>query len=448
MSESDQSGERPFSALPKPEAAESPSPEKPARLGWFNLPDGALGFFVLLLLAATCGGLIAVYWPWLTGAGPEQSALTDRVSALESRVDQIAVGQAPKAAAASFDDLKRTLSGLKDRLDADEARLAAVEKSSGTAGGTDAAGLKATIDKNSSDIAQLGQRIDALAPGAKGASAPQFAALKSDLDAQMKTASAALDKLGARVADLEKTAPPADLTQQIDGLGTRIAALEKTAPPADLAQRLDALATKSELEAVGTRVGHLENQDLAGLVRRAAAVMALADLVRASEREEPFDNELAALRSVMPTSPDLADLAKYARKGVPTVSTLAARFRGDLDSILAAERAAQAHNWLERAWSDIVDLVSVRPVGNIPGNGTEPRLARSEFALEHGDLAAAVHEVEGLDAPAKGAAASWLKDAKARLQVDRDARDLTNRVVASLAAAQLGQDAKPQTDAQ
>lgn len=441
MSETDQPGpsdERPFSAVPKPDAAGAPAQETPARRSRFNLPEGAFGIFVLLLVAAVSGGLIAVYWPWLTGAGPDNSALADRVGALETHVGQIAAGQAPTVAAANFDELKRTLSALQTRLDADEARLSAIEKSSGTNGDVDVGALKAELDKNSSDITQLGQRLDALAAAqaTKSGANPQLsekldanekaiAGLRSDIDAQTHATGEALGKFDARIA-----------------------ALEKTAPPADLAQRLDSFATKSQTAALATRLSHLEDQDLAGLVRRAAAVMALADLVRASERDGPFVNELEALRTVMPSSPELTDLARYAGHGAPTVPTLAAQFQADIDPILSAERAAQAHNWAERFWADIVSLISVRRVGNIAGNDTQARVARAEFALKHGDLAAALRDVEGLDAPAKAAASTWLKQARARLAVNRDARALTSRVVAALAAARVTNDAKPKTDAQ
>ncbi len=454
MSDTDKSepakDERAFSAVPEPDAERSPPEPKPARRGWLEMPDGALGFFVLLLLAAACGGLIAVYWPWMTGAGPDNAAMADRIGALENRLGQIASGQAPEAAAASFGELQRKIAALKDRVDADEARLTAVEQAPATAGsegGSDVSALKAALDKNSSDIAQLSQQVDKLAaaPGAAAGSAANsqladklaadektMAALRNDLDAQTKATTAALDKLGERIAALEKTAPPADLAQTLGALNTRVATLEQNAPPPDLAQRLDSLATKAEIDALQARVGHLEDQDLAGLMRRAASVLALADLVRASEREEPFANELDALRAVIPDAPEVADLSRYAKTGVPSVATLAARFGARIDPILDAERQAQAHNWFARVWARLVGVVSVRRVGNVPGKDTQARVARAEFALKHGDLAAAVGEVKALDKPARAAAAAWLTDAEGRLAVNRDARALTNKIVTEL----------------
>lgn len=408
-------GEREFSAVPKTEPDKQASENPPRRA----LPEGAIGIFLLLILAAVCGGLIALYWPWMSGTGADNGAMSERMTTLENRVGQIASGQAPKVAAASFEDMTNKITALKDRLDADEARLVAVEKSAGSESAADTSDLKAALDKNSADIAALNAQMEKLAQapnsdlaGKVDANEKALAALRGDLDANTKSTNDALGKLD-----------------------TRIAALEKTAPPADLAQRLDSFALKSGVAALDARLSHLENQDVAGLMRRAAALLALADLVRVTERETPFSNELASLRALMPGSPEIADLSQYAKTGAPTLATLTSRFDGKIDSILQAERAAQAHNWAERLWADFVGLVSVRRVGDVKGNDTEAHVARAEYALKHGDLAAAVSEVDGLDKPAKEAAMSWLKQARARLAINRDARGLTAKVVAALDTA-------------
>ena len=426
-------GERTSGAAPKPEPKEpapSVSEAKPRR-GWSAMPGAALGLFVLLLLAAACGGLIAVYWPWMAGTG-DNSAISTRLTTLENRVGQIAADRSRAAAAASLQEMRRNLAALKSRVDADEARLAALEKAAPDGSNADAGALKAQLDNYASDLAKISQRLDKLeqAPPSQGATPdPQLAAkidanakalttLRSDLDAQTKSASETLDKLGGQIA-----------------------ALEKTAPPADLAERLDSFALKTGMAALETRIGHLEDQNAAGMLRRAAAMLALADLVRATERERPFRNELDALRALMPNAPQIAALSQHAAKGVPTAATLAARFHHDIDGALAAERASRAHNWIERVWYDFVNLVSVRRVGNVAGNDTESRLARAEFALKNGDLAAAVKDVQRLDAPARKAVAAWLKDAEARLAVDRDARALTRRIVS--AATNMQETTKP-----
>lgn len=405
MSESDPAGSaRPFTAVPKPEAEETepPAAEPRPRKRFLEMPEGALGFFILWLLAAAGGALIVVFWPWVSSTGaPDNAAVSDRLAVLETRVGQIAAGHAPQAAAASFEEERRNLVALKARVDADEARLAALESGNEGASGTaPSAARSATAEKALAD-------------------------LRSDLDAQQKASTDALAKLDARLSEAEKRLPAADLSA-----------------------RLDSLAPKSDVAALDARLAKLENRDTASLVRRTSALLALADLMRASEREQPFTNELDVLRALVPASPEIADLSRHAKKGVPSVTILSQRFAQDADSILAAEHAARAQNWLERVWLDLVNVVSVRRIGNVPGSDTEARVARAEFALKNGDFAAAVADVRSLDAPARAAAAPWLKDAEARLAVDADARALTNRVVAGLAAAPAREPVQSQPGSQ
>jgi hypothetical protein len=427
-------GERTSSAAPKPEPKEptSPASEMTPRRGRFAMPGRALGLFVLLLLAAAGGGLIAVYWPWTTGIG-ENSAISARLTALENHVGQIAANRSPAAAAASLQEMQRNLAALKSRVDANEARLAALEKAAPDGSGVDAGALKARLDKYASDLAQISQRLDKLEQAPPGQSAAPDPQLIEKVDANAKALTTLRDDINAQTKAARET---------LDKLSGRIAALEKTAPPADLAERLDSFALKTGVTALEARVGHLEDQNAAGMLRRAAAMLALADLVRATEREQPFRNQLDALRALIPNAPEIAELSRHAATGVPTVATLAARFHRDIDGAIAAERTSHANNWIERVWYDFVNLVSVRRVGNVAGNDTESRLARAEFALKNGDLAAAVKEVQGLDAPARKAVAAWLKDAEARLAVDRDARALTRRIVS--AATDMQETPTPQ----
>ena len=115
MSEAD-TEKRAFAALPAPESEETPSRE--ARGRWLELPE-AIGIFALTLIAALCGGLIAVYWPW---SGNDASATADRLAALETRVAQISTSRVAPGPSKALD-------ALKARLDADETRLAALEQS-------------------------------------------------------------------------------------------------------------------------------------------------------------------------------------------------------------------------------------------------------------------------------------------------------------------------------
>ncbi len=256
MSESDSNGNaRPFSAMPKPEPEEPETPptEPRPRRRLLDMPEGILGFFILWLLAAAGGALIVLYWPWMSGAGvPESTAVNDRLAVLETRIGQVAAGHAPQAAAASFAEERRNLAALKGRVDADEARLAALESGAGGPGGDPQAAVRIAANEKA------------------------LAALRGDLDAQTKTSGDALGKLGTRMGDAEKRLPPADL-----------------------AERLDNFAPKTSVSDLETRLATLETRDTASLIRRASSLLALADLIRASERGEPFADELGVLRALV-----------------------------------------------------------------------------------------------------------------------------------------------------
>jgi len=167
-------------------------------------------------------------------------------------------------------------------------------------------------------------------------------------------------------------------------------------------------------------------------MRRAASLLALADLARASAGAEPFGAELSALRALEPSSPELADLSKYAATGAPTRAMLSERFSAQADGILAAERSSEAGNWTQRLWANLANLVSIRRVGQTSGDSSESRVARAEADLHVGDLERAIGEVTALKGAARNAARPWLASAQARLAVDRDARALMSRVIASL----------------
>lgn len=365
--------QREFSALPRSEPQEEPEPRARAR----GRGD-SLGIFVLLVLAAIAGGLIAVYWPWMMNAS-DASDMNDRVAALETRVGEIAAGKAPKAAASAFQAERSDLAALKLRVGADEARLDSLEKN-----GNVPPDVAAKLEADEKSLAQLNTAL--------------AAAQKSESDTN-----------------------------------AAIGALQKNVPP-DLPQRLDGMAAKADTAALDARVAKLEARDTTAAMKHAASVLALAELVRVSDTDASFANELAALRALSP-APELDALSHYA-KGVPTRAMLGDHFSATADAILAAERRGHAKDWLSRLWASFENLVSVRRVGNVKGNSTEAHVARAEYDLKSGGLQGAVNELDALKGPARDAAAQWLADAKARLAVTQDTRALTNRIVSDLAQPQ------------
>lgn len=302
----------------------------------------------------------------------------------------------PAAALASGDT--GDVASLRDRLSSDEARLAVLERS----GPGDASGLKSSFAQAQSDLAALSARVGRL----ETAPDPQATARLDDADR----------RLAAMRSDFD----------------LRVAALERNALGSDLPQRLAALASaEAALEA---RVAHLENIDPTVTMKRAAAELALANLVRASGTSDPFAAELQTLRTLLPNAPEAGELVPIAPRGAPTQAALAERFPDMAARALAAENAGKATSWLGRLWANIGNVIVIRRVGEVQGQDSESILARAGARLNRGDLAGAVAEMKALRGSARGAAQAWLGEAQARLAIAHDTAALARRLAQLLAA--------------
>lgn len=415
-----------------PDEADEPEAEQPTHRFGFQLPEGWLGIFLLLIVAAVSGGLIANFWPAVLGGG-DIGSTQDRVTALETRVGQIASGHAGAAASGVFDDLRREMTALGQRVDANEARLAALEKSSGD-GGAQPAG----------NLAPLQQKLDAAA-----AAVTDLTARLSKLESAHGTADVAglttkLTALETRIGALETEIARASKTTDgtIAAIDTRLKAVEANAPPVDLAQRLDSYALKSVEAGIEARLKALEAENSGEALHRAATMLALTQLARAANDTGSFSLQLDTYAVASPGDPMVELLRPYAKTGVPAKAALMAEFPDAARAALDAERSADARSLFSRLWANILSLVSVRQVGDVSGNTTEARLARAQAKLDTNDLTAAAAEVRAVKGVAAKPLANWLKDAFARMTLDRAVADLSARVIQSLAAP-LPQPATP-----
>ncbi|MEI9885709.1 MAG: mitofilin family membrane protein [Rhizomicrobium sp.] len=288
------------------------------------------------------------------------------------------------------------VASLRDRLASDEARLAALER------GGPGDGLKSSLAQAQGDLASLSARVGKL----ETAPYPQTAARLDEFDR----------RLAAMRAD-------GDL---------RLAALERNALGSDLPQRIAALT--SAQAALEARLSRLENIEPSVTMRRAAAELALANLVRASGEPAPFEAELETFRTLMPDAREAGALAPIALRGAPTQATLAQRFPTMAAKALAAEKAGRASTWLGRLWANLGNVIVVRRIGDVAGEDSESILARAGAKLNDGDLTGAVREMTGLKGAARASAQGWLGEAQARLAIARATKALAHRLALLLAA--------------
>ncbi len=408
---------------------------------------------------------------------------TDTVAALDSRL-------ATLEQAAPAGDLQTRLETLEQASAAGpeelRARLEALEQ-----GGPDLAGLAQRIETLESASAsggggaETGQQLKQLQE--------ELATLSANVAAQAlgegdSTASdlALLDTLQARLAALEESAPGADAGEALTALEGRVAQLESSQPdPAradEVKGQLDGLAQRvAALEPLGEQsagqadtlnglTGQLRGLDeqIQGLSERADAAKAELDTLSAKVTETDArvaavtdDRQHGALLALVASQVDSAlrqgqaydvplqglgalaeddavkeasaALAPTAASGVPSLAELQRSFAPVASEIVHQSQAPEGGGLLGQAAGNLMRLVSVRPVGgDVEGDDPPARVARAEAALDKGDLAAAVAEVEALEGPA-AAAADWLAQARARLAATAALDRLQSRAAELLA---------------
>ena len=202
------------------------------------------------------------------------------------------------------------------------------------------------------------------------------------------------------------------------------------APPEPVIAPASASADVARLNA---RVTALELQQ-GHASQAAAAALAASAVVDAAQGTGPFADELASLRAISPPSPELQALARLAQAGAPSRTALAASFPEYAASAASAARApgdkARLGDRLVYALSRVVTL---RRVGDVPGDGVDALLARAERQVQDGDLDRALRTLDRLPPGPRDALAPWRNRAERRAEIDRDAEALRTRALQALA---------------
>ena len=470
---------RPASGAGEPSAKSHPPRHAPPP------PAGSRRSFRNGLIGGLIGGLLGGVAAWAALTYLVPSNASDEVQALRARVEQLGSAvdrsQGDQQALAELSSRVQALQQASPAAGGDlAARVEALEKAR-------AAGSDQT--QGGPGLAALTKRLDALEHGAGAAegSAPtaglddlrtrltalegQVSSLATDVagagDARTGDV-ASLEALQSRLGAIESRLPEADAAaHRIDALSARVDSLEPTgAKVGQLAgdvdqikqqsaaaqSRLDGLAAQvqglgQQLQALGgdvkgVQTGLAETRNRAATAddRRAqAAALALitTQIDAALGQGKPYEAPLRSLTALGDQDAAVrqaaTELAPGAASGVPSLAALRQSFAPVADEIVQRERAPEGGSLIDRATSNLMRLVTVRPVGaDVAGEDAAARVARAEADLDRGDLAAAVAEVEALKGPAAEAAAAWLGDAKARLQATAALASLRAHVTALL----------------
>jgi hypothetical protein len=236
------------------------------------------------------------------------------------------------------------------------------------------------------DISALAARLDALPAASSGQTPVDLAPLEARI--------AALESSVAGLAAPGASASP-EMLATIKALQDKIASLS------------------SGLNTVSTGLSEAQQKLEAPKEEvNVARTIAASALKTSIDRGGAFVSELQTLSGVTPEDANLKQLETYAQAGVLSRADLAAAFPAVADSIFAAINApAEGATLTDRLVSSAMSLVTVRPVGQVDGEGPEAVIARIEAYLQNGDLKAA--EVEWNNLPEVGKTAG--RDFKTRL---------------------------------
>jgi hypothetical protein len=281
---------------------------------------------------------------------------------------------------------------------------------------------------------QLDQRFSAVLPPAPAPSA-------------INTTDKAVAALGARLDRIEQR------LDALSALDQRVGALERRPAPDTSASLAPLQAQVQQLSArldqMDARLAQLiKDQSVRGDSAQRILIVALADLGSAVASSHPFTAQLASVEALGRSRPgwakSLEPLEGAAKTGVPSTAVLTQHFAdAAAPAILRAEAASPgADKSLGAAvLAKLRALIVIRRTdGAAAAGGTpaEQAVATANAALDKGDLAGAVAAIDGLTGAAGKAAASWLEEARQRLDAEETVARLTRDVAADLAAGASG----------
>jgi hypothetical protein len=363
---------------------------------------------------------LALFWnklPVRTAAAPDLAPIESRLSKLES-------APAPAGDAAALGALDSRIKTLEERK---------VE-------------TPPDLSDLTSRVTRLEGSMNALAETAKeGGSVPDAAALDAKIgDLEQRLQGKIDSALAAQQG--ESTTGLKDLQKEVEALKAKLGALAEAhlaGDTSDLAPQLTTLDQRiAKLEAALPELSTAIDQSAAS-AKSGAAAIAFANLRNAVTAGRPYAAELAALKSLIPDPGDLGALPSHAETGIPTVAELTGNLTKLAEASAAPPPAPAGTSILDSMMASAKSAISIRRIGaDVTGDEPAAVLARAEAALNQGDLAAAIKEVESLPAQARDPFAGWLDDARARASANDSLSKLESTVLVSLGGG-AAPEAKP-----
>ncbi len=250
-----------------------------------------------------------------------------------------------------------------------------------------------------------------------------------ELKAQLDTVKKQIDELSKIVASI----PTADNSQTIvqveeaaaktADLSTKLAELSKSASEgqADAAVKISSVESllgtvTNNLGALGARLEKVET--IASTPRkdeqRVARALAVAGLKSAIDAGGSFENALTLVESLGTDTQATDSLKLFAATGVPTLSALESTFSSLSDEIVKTATPAENAGAMDKFFSNIRSLVTIKTTGIVEGNDPQAIVSRIKHGLQNSDLEAVIKELGSLPDAAKTVSNDWNEMVKAR----------------------------------
>jgi hypothetical protein len=280
--------------------------------------------------------------------------------------------------------------------------------------------LDATIAQLDSDMSAIGKRIDELNANMP---VPGVPVDLTPLQTEIKTLKAQIDALAAGASGTDAGA----IAQNLNTLETSVASLTTRLNGVD--QTVAALRT--DLDAARKS---LSDHIRAALPNEAGPAMKLplilSGLESALEAGKPFQEELTALRRVLPDLAVPAELMAAAPNGLARPDALMARFESVVPAMLAAREPASG-DWTQTAVDWAKSLLALRPASEEPGDSPEAVVSRLEAAMGRRDYAAAHELMARLPAPMQQAAGDVAPEIAAHAEAEALVAEVRTRALSA-----------------
>lgn len=304
--------------------------------------------------------------------------------------------------------------------------------------------LQSTLQAQDAQIGAFETRLASIPPAATPQDIDALAGRISVLESQPAAPAAsteALQVLADRIAEFEERLQTLERQPAAQGgvSSTAIGSFEREMQ----ALRADLEAQKAENARMENRVASVADAaegrlkaaeaeaeriraEAEGEARRALARAGISHLRAAMESGAPIDGPLADIEGAGIAIPsDLADLAL----GVPTLHLLQARFDSAArEALTVSLRESAGDDWWSKVKAFLRSQSGARSLTPRSGDDPDAVLSRAAAALNLGDIAGAVNEVQDLPEAGRGVMAEWIGLAERRIRAETAVETLAQAV--------------------